>query len=160
MPSLTAAFYLCQTSIFALSHTPYLEVSLSLYTLSVCSCTQKLLHSCNIFSAWYSFHTCSLAIWMSPNNKNCKHFLMRNALNFLIIIYITYKNIFPRLSAYGIYLSFMLANIPHFWETHFVWSLLSVCPSICKEPPPHLAFYSVLHSPSIKKLDILALWLF
>ena len=57
------------------------------------------------------------------------------ALNFLIMIYVTYKNNFPRLTAYGIYPSFMFDNISHFWEHNFVWNLLLVCLSICKEPP-------------------------
>ena len=56
------------------------------------------------FQPYIHFTRVHLVIWLSPNHNTVKFFSCH--LNFLIRISQCTKNIFPRLTAYGIYISF------------------------------------------------------
>ena len=120
-----------------------------MYTLSICSCTQKLLHSCNLLSAWHSFHTCSLTIWVSPNHKNGKHFLMPIALNYYVT-YVTYKNISSQASQHTVFIFLLCSSISDNFSilTYFVYYYQSVFRNV---KYPSFSRFSVPYGMALKR---------
>ena len=62
-----------------------------------------------------------LAIWLSPNHNIVNLFSCQLLWIFSLGSINVQKNIFPKLTAYGISPFFMFANISQFWDTNSVW---------------------------------------
>ena len=103
----------------------YLEVRLNLYSLSVSQLHTKIpsfmqfIFSLTFISRvfiWRLEYRQKPQKWQTCFYANCFEFYHYNICN-------VQKNILPRLTASDMYLSFMMANGPHFWKINF----LSLC---------------------------------
>ena len=83
-------------------------------------CTQSCWIHVIYFQPYIYFSSVHLAICLLPKPQYCKLFLMPIDLNFLIGIYLRSKSFLPELTTYPIYLFFMFANTPQFWDTNFL----------------------------------------